>query len=169
MPHLLYNWRNMNDELLQNKDYQMFHHDWKQQIMFVPKKLFDELASMFLDHYPVGGSAAFRRADGKRGVLINWDLFTSRFGENFQDIVDIEVEHEIFEMWLTRNRPLDEKYDFHDPCHYQAIEHALDFAKSHGLLDKNMKFKRTMFHAFDQKGDTFALKELAFYEDYISK
>ena len=156
----------MAGEIVDPTEYAAFREEWRKHTMVLHKPQFDYLAAKYLHSYPEGGSAAFRQADNTRGVLINWDLFQKDLGQDFTGVIDVEIEHEVFEMYQTRDWPLDRPYDPHSPAHYEAIRHAMRFAKSTGSLEKYMLFKRTMLELYEKRGDTFAPQELKFYEDY---
>lgn len=157
----------MSEQSPIDKEREQYFAERRKNALIVRSRPFQMLANLHLTQIPPSGNAAWREKSGKEHVVINFDHYETKLGQNFTDCIPYDIEHEVAELWETRGALA---IDPHGPPHYEAIRQAMKKATDDGMLDRYLEFKRTEMNEFARRQQTLgvqqphALEELAFYE-----
>lgn len=135
----------------------------RQKAMVLPSLEFEML---YRRHFgcvvPFDSAVAFRSKDGAEGILINFDYYQRELREDFTDCIPYEIEHEAWELWLTRGE--DNLFRL-SPAHYEAIRRTLKKAFQDGKLGRYLDLRKQELQTFF-RGDPVAVRAVRFYIDY---
>lgn len=104
-------------------------------------------------------------------VVVNKDYFANRLGEDFSDLIHLEIGFHASILWDHHNHPPHINFSNHSMYRKKSTAETLNQAKSEGLLEKYIRFKELSL-PYNVNINPFALDDIdnmyEFYSQILS-